>query len=65
MGANVSDVEDAKREQIKNFLEFLDSVAIYYRRRYIPGDAPLQMWVVLLLRLMPAAERFMAYLESR
>jgi len=60
-GTKVEDLKPDDRGEINNSLAFLNTVVIYYQRRYIPRKTLLQMWAVPVLRLMPGAERFIEY----
>lgn len=63
-GTQVEALGPEDREQISHTLAFLDSMAIYCQRRYIPRMPLLQMWAVPVLRIMPAAEGFIAWRDA-
>jgi hypothetical protein len=54
-------LDEDERTAINNALTTLDAVAIYYRRRYIRRKDLLELWALTVVRLVRAAEPFLAH----
>ena len=58
-GRTVSDLTGDERAQCNNALGALNTMAIYYERRWVSRDALLQFWAEPVLKLMGPARPFL------
>jgi hypothetical protein len=63
-GKRVEDYTDDEYALVNNALAALDVLGIYYKRRYVRRRDVLEIWATPILRLMPAAEPFLAHRDS-
>ena len=63
-GIRPDDLDEDERAAINNALVTLDAIAIYYRRRYIRREDFLELWAVTVVRLVRAAEPFIAHRDA-
>jgi hypothetical protein len=57
----VEDLSDDDYVSINNALASLNNLGIYYRRRYVRREDLLELWALPVVRLMRAAEPFLAH----
>jgi len=60
----VEDLSDEDYTLINNTLASLNTLGIYYRRRYFRRRDVLDLWAVPVARLLRAAEPFLAYRDE-
>jgi hypothetical protein len=60
----VKDLSDDEYVSINNALASLNTLGIYYRRRYVRRKDILELWALPVVRLMRAAEPFLAYRDE-
>lgn len=63
-GKRVEDLSDQDYELVNNALASLNTLGLYYRRRYVPRAALLELWAETLVRLMRPAEPFLAHRDA-
>lgn len=59
-GRRVEDLSDDEYELVNNALASLNTLGIYYERRYVPRAALLELWAETLLRILRPAGPFLA-----
>jgi hypothetical protein len=60
----VEDLSDDDYVSINNTLASLNNLGIYYRRRYVRREDLLELWALPVVRLMRAAEPFLAHRDE-
>jgi hypothetical protein len=60
----VEDLTDDEYVLINHAIAALNTLGIYYQRRYIPRKVALQFWAVPVLRLLSAAEPFLIHRDA-
>jgi hypothetical protein len=62
--ARVEDLGDADYVLINNALASLNTLGIYYRRRYVRREDVLELWALPVVRLLRAAEPFLDHRDE-
>jgi hypothetical protein len=60
----VEDLSEDEYVSINNALSSLNNLGIYYRRRYIRRKDILELWALPVVRLLRAAEQFLAHRDE-
>jgi hypothetical protein len=60
----VEDLSDDDYVSINNALASLNNLGIYYRRRYVRRKDMLELWALPVVRLLRAAEPFLAHRDE-
>jgi hypothetical protein len=63
-GRQVEDMSDDEYELVNNSLASLNTLGVYYQRRYVPRPALLELYAETVLRLMRPAGPFLAHRDA-
>jgi hypothetical protein len=61
----VSDLDADEFDLINNALAGMNTMAFYYRRRYVPRKAAMEFWAGPVVGLLEAGEQFLAYRDTQ
>jgi hypothetical protein len=63
-GTRVEDLDPADYDLVNSALAWLNTLGIYYQRRYVPRAALMELWAETVLRILHPAEPFLAHRDA-